>query len=374
MRPSAWRTALPIVLLVGLAYWLVTRQQEGFQTTPDFASLADIRTLVGRIDVLIAILRAAATPDTSAIDGATAERDTYQGKVNSNLDPSDLPYTEYQATLQNVEDLIVEATAARGIASTTQLQQLLAVAQQYLALLQSSATRNTSAITQTEEGIAELNTILAGGTNTKTATAVQDEIAAFQSLIQGIQTAPPAAPPPASTPEATFLGVLVRSSLAKLYEASLQISSPAADDKIYAAEGAGVVVWNYGDAAPTSTTEGRYAFISTPLSIETSAIGDMKSLLTNQYSQFGVTIIDLIFQANAGQFIDTTGAPIFGSAVGTTPTAAASASAASAIAEAPAAQSAAEPAKDNTLLYIGIGVGTVVVFGGIAYAVLSKKS
>lgn len=70
MRSSVWRTVLPIVLFVGLAYWLVTRQQEGFQTTPTKASLADVQGLVAQIDTLIAALQAAPTPDQTAITGA----------------------------------------------------------------------------------------------------------------------------------------------------------------------------------------------------------------------------------------------------------------------------------------------------------------
>ena len=373
----AWRT-LSIVLVVGLAYWLVTRQQEGFQTTPTNASLADVRNHVSRIDTLLAALQAVPTPDQTTIDGVSQQRDTFQAIVTAAADPTTLPYTDYQATLSDVEQLIqtvqgttAQSTGAAPLATTEQLQQLLTVAQQYLALLQASATPNTVAIQQTQQGIESINSMLASGTILETADNVTAEITSFQSLIQGL-TAPTtgttAVTPPTANPTANYVGVKIRGTLAKLYEAAIAISTPDPVDKIYTLDAAKTVVWSTGDPAPTSTVETEYAYISAPLSVITSSLADMKALLTTEYGNHGITLLDLVFESG-GQFVDSTGIAIFPVASPTGSTV--NAAAAALPPEAPASQSAKEP-ESNTGLYIGIGVGVVVVIGVGAFIYMRR--
>jgi hypothetical protein len=382
----AWRTYIPIVLVVGLAYWLVSRQQEGFQTTPTNASIADVRNLVTRIGTLLAALQAAPTPDQATIDGVTQQRDTYQALVTAGDDPTTLSYTDYETTLNDVEQLIQSlqgastassaTTPAPTLATTQQIQQLLTVAQQYLALLQAAATPNTVAIQQTQQGIESINSMLSSGTILETADTVTAEIASFQSLIQGL-TAPAtgttAVTPPTANPTANYVGVKIRGTLAKLYEASTAISTPDPVDKIYTLDAAKTVVWSAGDPAPTSTIGGEFAYISAPLSIDTSSIADMKALLTTEYGTHGITLLDLVFESG-GQFVDSTGALIFPAASTAGSTAPAATSAAAALPpEAPASQSAKEP-ESNTGLYIGIGLGVAVVAIGIGAFIYMRRA
>jgi hypothetical protein len=371
MRPSVWRATLPIVLLVGLAYWLITRQQEGFQVTPTNASLADVRGLVAAIQTLIATLQAAPTPDQTAITSATQELATYQAVVSAGADPTTLPYSDIQSTLATVQQttqLALAANAANSPATTAQIQQLKTLSQQYLTLLQASATPNTTTIQGVQSQLTAFDTMLTSGPITITTSDADKEITSVQSLIQGMSTT--GSTTGASTTANQYVGIKVNSSLTALYTAIMSISTSAVGDKIYDTTNPTTPVWQAGDTAPTSTAITNYAFVGTPLAVDPAQSAAWKDFVSKEYATYGISIIDLVFVDPTGALVDSTGAALF---TPSSASASAASAAAAAITEPPATQPAAA-STNNTLLYVGIGVGVVVVVGGIAYAVLSKKS
>lgn len=291
---------------------------------------------------------------------------------------------------QFIQTLKTAQSTTANLATTAQVQQLQALAQQYLTLLQAAPTPNAAAITQTQQGLLGISAMLSSGGITASADAINKEITTFTNLIQGMSTAP--------TATRAFVGVKVNGTLANVYAASVAIATPIPGDVIYAVTADKTIVWKMGDPAPTSTATADYAYISTPTDYLASKLGDMKTVITTQYANKGVTLVDLLFQISPGVYVDSTGAPLFPivtaaattatapppttttaatpiMAPTTTTTTTAAAATSTPAPDAPATQSA-KPPTDNTPLYIGLGVtgGIIGVSILVWYFYINKSS
>lgn len=108
---------IPVLLLVGLAF-ILTRCREGFQDAT-MATLAEVKELVARIDVLLVALRAAPTVNQSMIDSVSTERERYAAVVTAGADPTSLGAAEVKNSLDTINRIIQRLGEQTALADPT---------------------------------------------------------------------------------------------------------------------------------------------------------------------------------------------------------------------------------------------------------------